>query len=56
MFCGGLSITLCIKSKFKVLANDLNEYVIDLYNEILFNKCENIKKVWYTWISRENIF
>ena len=55
MFCGGLAVShyALENSKFKVLANDYNKYVISLYEEILFNKSKNIKKVWFNWVSRD---
>ena len=55
MFCGGLAVShyALENSKFKVLANDYNKYVISLYEEILYNKSKNIKKVWFNWVSRD---
>src|SRR3990172_10179920 len=54
-FCGGFSVCAYAleNTQFKVLANDLNEYVIDLYREILFNESKEIKKVWLNWVTRE---
>src|SRR3990167_6526270 len=54
-FCGGFSVCAYVleNTKFKVLANDLNKYVIALYKEILFNKSQEIKKVWLDWVSGE---
>lgn len=54
-FCGGFSVSAYAleNTKFKVLANDLNEYVIDLYKEMLFNNSKEIKKVWLEWVTRE---
>lgn len=54
-FCGGFSVSAYSleHSHFKVLANDLNHYVIALYKEMLHNKSAEIKKVWFDWISRE---
>ena len=54
-FCGGFSVCAYVleNKSFKVLANDLNHYVIALYKEILFDNSKNIKKVWLEWVSRE---
>ena len=54
-FCGGFCVSAFAleRTKFKVLANDLNEYVIDLYKEILFNGSKEISKVWFDWVPRE---
>jgi len=54
-FCGGFCVSSYAleNTKFKVLANDLNKNVIDLYKEILFNGSKKISKVWFNWISRE---
>src|SRR3990167_5368377 len=54
-FCGGFSVCAYAleHTKFKVLANDLNKYVIALYKEILFNNSQEIQKVWLNWISIE---
>ena len=57
-FCGGFAVCSYIleNKKFKVLANDLNDYVIALYKEILFNHSKEIKKVWFDWVNREKFF
>lgn len=54
-FCGGFSVSAYVleHKQFKVLANDLNHYVIALYKEMLYNQCREIKKVWLEWVSRE---
>lgn len=54
-FCGGFSVCAYVleNKRFKVLANDLNHYVIALYKEMLFNNSREIKKVWLDWVSRE---
>jgi len=54
-FCGGFCISAFAleDTNFKVLANDLNKYVIALYKEILFNNSREIKRVWFDWVSRE---
>jgi len=54
-FCGGFSVSAYAleNTKFRVYANDLNEYVIDLYKEILFNHSKELKKVWLDWVDRE---
>src|SRR3990167_2068330 len=54
-FCGGFSVSAYAleNTKFKVLANDLNKYVIALYKEMLYNNSQEIKKIWLNWISRE---
>lgn len=54
LFCGGLSVSSFVlqNSQKKVIANDLNHYVISLYIEILNKNPEyNVKK--YEWVSRE---
>ena len=40
MFCGGLSVSSYVlqRTNFNVIANDLNKYVIALYEEMIFNK------------------
>lgn len=55
LFCGGFSVSQYAleKTHFKVLANDLNDYVIELYKDILFNNSSNISKVWYDWVSKD---
>lgn len=57
-FCGGFAVGAYAlhTTNFKVLANDLNKYVIALHKEILFNNSEEIKKVWMDWVSREKFF
>lgn len=54
LFAGGFSVSSYTlhKSKMKVIANDLNKYVIGLYNEIL-DGGENLEQARYDWISRE---
>ena len=54
-FCGGVCVSAYVleNKKFKVLANDLNHYVIALYKEMLFNNSKQISKVWFDWVSRE---
>lgn len=53
-FCGGLCVSAYAAemTKFKVLANDLNKYVIALYREMLDNKSAELSKVWFNWVSR----
>ena len=55
LFCGGLCVShyAVEKTKFNVIANDLNKYNIDLFHEIIFNKAINIKKVWYDFVDRQ---
>lgn len=54
LFTGGFSVSGYVlkKSKFFVIANDLNKYVIDLYHEILLGSKE-LDKVKYDWVSRD---
>lgn len=54
LFCGGLSVTgyALQKSNFQVIANDLNKYVIALYQEILSGG-EYFNVIKYDWISRD---
>ena len=54
-FCGGFCVSAYAleRTKFKVLANDLNHYVIAIYKEILFNNSREISRVWFDWVSRE---
>lgn len=54
LFAGGFSVSSYVlqKSNLKVVANDLNKYVIGLYDEIL-NGGKNLEEVKYDWISRE---
>lgn len=55
MFCGGFAVSSYALQnyKFKVLANDLNKYVIDLYREILERKGKQFNKVKFDWVSRK---
>lgn len=55
LFAGGMSVSAfaLFTTKFNVISNDINEYVIDLYREIL-NGGENFKLKKYDWISREH--
>ncbi|MBN2758019.1 MAG: DNA adenine methylase, partial [Bacteroidales bacterium] len=55
LFCGGGSVFhyALEKSNFKVIANDIDTYVIALFEEIIFNKSKEIKKVWYNWIDKD---
>lgn len=53
LFAGGLSVSnyALRTSKLNVIANDINKYVISLYEELL-NGGKNFEQVKYTWISR----
>lgn len=57
-FCGGFSVSAYIiaNTEMRVLANDLNTYVIALYKEIFYNKSAELNKVLLDWISRERFF
>ncbi len=54
LFAGGLSVSgyALAKTKMDVFANDLNQYIIALYEEILSGG-ENLEKVKYDWVERE---
>lgn len=54
LFCGGLAVSnyALQESHFKVIANDLNHYVIALYNAII-NKNKDFEERKYEWVSRE---
>lgn len=54
-FCGGFCVSAYAlkNTKFKVLANDPNKYVISLYKEILFNGSKEFNKVCLDWVSRK---
>lgn len=54
LFCGGFSVSSYAlqNSNKKVIANDLNHYVIDLYDKLLNNDPE-LKTKKFEWISRE---
>lgn len=55
LFAGGLSVSSFAlqRTKFDVVANDLNKYIIALYNEIIFNDAIEFNKFRLEWISRE---
>lgn len=55
LFTGGFSVASFAlqRSGFKVIANDLNKYVIALYREILSGG-KNLEEVKYNWVSREH--
>lgn len=54
LFAGGFSVSgyAIATTKFEVISNDLNEYVIDLYREILAGN-KNFESTRLKWISRE---
>jgi len=54
LFAGGFAVSgyAIATTKFEVIANDLNEYVIDLYREILSGS-EKFEKERLNWISRD---
>lgn len=53
LFAGGFAVSgfALNKTKFNVISNDLNRYVIGLYVEILSGS-ENLDQVKYDWVSR----
>lgn len=55
LFCGGFSVSnfALQKTNFNVYSNDLNKYVIALYEEVIFNDSKQFEKIKYKWISRE---
>lgn len=55
LFCGGLSVSnyALYKTKFQVIANDLNKYVIALHKELLENGGKNLELFKYDWVSRK---
>lgn len=55
LFCGGLSVSAFVlkNTEMKVIANDLNKYVIAFYNELIFNEGRNFEKKRYEWIDRK---
>ena len=54
LFAGGFSVSSYAlqRTNFKVIANDLNRYVISLYREILSGG-KNLEEVRYDWIDRK---
>lgn len=54
LFAGGFSVSgySLFNSKKKVIANDLNKYIMDLYNKIIL-KDTDIDKKLFEWVSRE---
>lgn len=54
LFAGGFSVSSYVaqKTKSKVISNDLNKYVIALYEEIL-DGGEHLEEIKYDWVSRK---
>jgi site-specific DNA-adenine methylase len=55
LFCGGLSVSAFVlkNTEMKVIANDLNKYVIEFYRELIFNQGREFEKERYNWIDRK---
>jgi site-specific DNA-adenine methylase len=55
LFCGGLSVSAFVlkHTEMKVIANDLNKYVMAFYRELIFNQGRNFEKERYNWIDRK---
>lgn len=55
MFAGGGSAShyILVHTNMKVIMNDKNEYVMNFYREILFDKSQEFNKIKYEFVDRE---
>lgn len=54
LFTGGFSVSgyILFSTNKNVISNDLNKYIIDLYNKVII-KDKDIDEILYKWVSRE---